>query len=94
MQDYAHPDDMVIAFDRPVDNPFAQMFLGSQYDATPNARITYNLIKTKGAVRVIADCAVITNPGSGFERKTDANTNGETANVQGWLNSIKNDLEK
>lgn len=87
-------DDTVIAFDRPVDNPFAAAFFGSRYDSTPNARVTYNLIQVKGAVRVVADCVIVTNPGSAFEQKTSANNNVGTADIQNWLNIVKKDLEK
>lgn len=87
-------DDTVISFDRPVDNPMAAMFFGSRYDSTPNARVTFNLISKKGMVRVVADCQLITNPGSAFEQKTNVNNNAETANIQGWLNGIKSELEK
>lgn len=87
-------DDNLVSFDRPVDNVMAKMFLGSNYDSTPNARISFNLIQNKGSVRVVADCVIITNPGSAFERRTDVNNNPDTANIQNWLNQVKRDLEK
>lgn len=87
-------DDAVISFDRPTDDVLAAAFLGSRYDGTPNARITFNLIQTKGAVRVVVDCAAVTNPGSAFERKTPLNNSPETAKIQNWLNDIKASLEK
>lgn len=87
-------DDTIIAFDRPVDNLMAAALFGSSYDSTPNARITFNLIQQKGAVRVVADCILVTNPGSAFEQKNSVNNNAETAKVQNWLNDIKSDLEK
>lgn len=87
-------DDLVVAFDKPIDNALAAAFLGSKYDSTPNARISYNLIQSKGAVRVVADCMAITNPGSAHERKTSFNDHADTLNVQRWLNDIKASLEK
>lgn len=60
----------MISFDRPVDNVFAAALLGSNYDSTPNARISYMLAKVGDATRVVADLAMITNPGSLFERRT------------------------
>ncbi|MFN3827809.1 MAG: hypothetical protein ACK4NR_09325 [Micavibrio sp.] len=87
-------DDTVISFDRPVDSPMAAVFFGSRYDSTPNARVAYNIIQTKGAVRVVADCSIVTNPGSAFEKKTNMNNNAATADIQSWLNEIKINLEK
>lgn len=87
-------DDSVITFDRPVDDVMASVLLGSRYDGTPNARIIFNLIQTKGAVRVVVDCMAVTNPGSSFERKTPLNNTPETARIQDWLNNIKTSLEK
>lgn len=87
-------DDMVISLEHPVNDPMAQMFFGSRYDAIPNARVTLSLIQQKGAVRVIADCSLITNPGTGFEQKTDANRNVGTTKIQNRLDEIKARLEK
>jgi hypothetical protein len=87
-------DESLLVVDRPVDNPLAAALLGSRYDSTPNARITFNIIKVGAAVRVIADCAIITNPGSGFERRTDVNNNAETVKIQSWLDKLKASFRK
>jgi uncharacterized protein YceK len=86
-------DDSMLVADKPVENVLAAALLGSDYDSTPNARITFNLIQNGNTVRVVADCAVITNPGSAFERRTNANNNAETANIQSWLDGIKRSLQ-
>jgi hypothetical protein len=44
-------------------------------------------------VRVVADIAVITNPGSAFEQRTKMNHGRESANLQATLNAIKARLE-
>lgn len=87
-------DDSLIAFDRAVDNFMVNALLSSRYDSTTNARVTYNLIQLDKDVRVIADCAVITNPGSAFEKRTDMNGNPDTYKIQAMLDSLKNMIEK
>jgi ABC-type oligopeptide transport system substrate-binding subunit len=88
-----HTDDSMVVFDRPVDNPMAAAFFGSRYDSTPNTRLTYQIIQQEKWVRVIADFVIITNPGSGFERRTDMNRNEDSKHVQQLLNGIRDKLE-
>ena len=78
----------VIAFDRPVDNVLAAAMLGSQYDSVPNARIVYTIARTGNTTRVIADIAIITNPGSAFERPTPFNNSQDSLKVQAMLNEM------
>ncbi len=80
-----------IAFDRPVDNALGAVLFGSQYDATPNARIVYTLAALGNATRVVADIAIVTNPGSAFERQTNMNGNQDSLQVQAMLESLKGD---
>ncbi|NCC03451.1 MAG: hypothetical protein EOM37_05310 [Proteobacteria bacterium] len=87
-------DDVSIVFDKPVENAFAAALLGSRYDSTPNARITFNLIQDRSFMRIVADCSVITNPGSAFEKRTNMNNSQDTLKVQAWLDNIKNSFEQ
>lgn len=82
-----------LAFDKPTDNLLAAAFLGSRYDSTPNTRISYFLAPTPPSVRVVADFAIITNPGSSYERRTDFNRSEDTAQVQALLDGVKAQLE-
>lgn len=81
------------AFDRPVDNFWVSAFFGSRYDSQPNARISYSFAVISGGTRVVADVAIITNPGSAFERRTAANQNRDTLQVQELLDAVKADVE-
>lgn len=83
-----------LAFDKPTDNLLAAAFLGSRYDSTPNTRISYFLAPTPPSVRVVADFAIITNPGSSFERRTDLNRSEDTAQVQALLDDVKAQTEQ
>ena len=83
----------LVAFDRPVDNAFAAALLGSQYDRTPNARVTYSIAPLGSSTRVIADLAIITNPGSAFERRTDMNSNQDSLMFQDLLDFVAIELE-
>lgn len=82
-----------IAFDKPSENLLAVAFLGSKYDGTPNTRVSYFLAPTPPTVRVVADFAIITNPGSSFERRTDLNRSEDTAQVQALLEGVKAEVE-
>ena len=61
--------------DKPAtDNFGAQMIYGSQWNGVPNARVTMTLTGNN-PTKVITQLAVITNPGTGFERPNDVNQN-------------------
>ena len=83
----------LLAFDRPVDNVLAAALLGSQYDSTPNARISYTVARIQSGIRVVADLAIVTNPGSAFERHTNMNANQDSLGVQKLLLQIKSQVE-
>ena len=83
-----------IAFDRPVENVFAAALLGSQYNSTPNARITYTVVRTpNGLSRVVATLQVVTNPGSPHERYTDASGNRDSVEIQALLDRVRDRIE-
>ena len=77
-----------LSFDRPVDNVLAAALLGSRYDAIPNARVTFQIAHLAPDVRVVADMAIITNPGSSFERRTDVSAGAEAPKIQEFLDQI------
>jgi hypothetical protein len=78
----------LIAFDKPSDNIMASVLLGSKYDATPNVRVTFMFAPQGLATRVIADFAIITNPGSAFERITPLNGSQDTMKFQALLDRM------
>jgi phosphotransacetylase len=79
----------MIAFDRPSQDLMTNVLMGSKYDSTPNFRITYTFIQTQpGSVRVVADCAIITNPGSAYERRASINNSKETMKIQAMLDRL------
>lgn len=82
-----------LAFDKPTENVLAAALLGSRYDGIPNTRVSYFLAPTPPSVRVVADFAIITNPGSSYERRTDLNRSEDTAQVQALLDEVKAQLE-
>jgi SPOR domain len=81
-----------IAFDRPTDNPVAAVLFGSKYDAQPNARISYSIAQMGNDVRVVADMAIITNPGSGFEQRTDVSDGADSPKIQEFLDGMARSL--
>lgn len=85
--------DTLLVFEKPLEGTMAGMLLGSSYDSTPNARVTYTIIETGTATRVIASFAAITNPGSAFEHITPMNHIQDTIEFQSRLNKIKAKIE-
>ena len=83
-----------ISFDKSVDNVLAASLLGSQYNSTPNARITYTIIRTQNALsRVVAALQFVTNPGSPHERYTDASGNRDSVEIQALLYRVREKVE-
>jgi len=65
------------------------LLFGSRYDSTPEARVTFNLVETGNGIRVFGNSAMVTNPGSAFERVTDM-TGGKLAHdMQAALERLK-----
>ena len=63
--------------------------LGSRYDSTPNARITYTFAVGTDTIRIVADLAIITNPGSAFERRMEMNNAKDSMEFQEMLNQLR-----
>ena len=78
-----------------LDRSFSGALLsGSKYDSTPEVRVTWNMVETGNAIRVFCNVAVVTNPGSGFERVTDV-TGGKFAHeIQAMLERLKETAQK
>lgn len=85
--------DSMVRGDRAITDAMASMFFGSQYDSTPVARITYNIVNTQKCVRVVADMNIVTNPGSAFERLTPMNNSKDSATIQSEMDALKASLE-
>ena len=81
-----------LAFDRPLDNKLVGALLGSKVKGTPNGRITYSIAQVGDDVRVVADLAAITNPGSASERSTDINPPDAVHDVQSLLEDLRTEL--
>jgi hypothetical protein len=84
-----------LAFDRPLDDKQAQAILGSKVKGTPHGRITYSIEQVGDDVRVVADLAVVSNPGRVSERSTDQNDASKGApvhDVQSFLDDLRNEL--
>ena len=77
-----------VVYEKAADNFAAQLLFGSQYNTVPNLRVTMNYLQVSGGTRVIADLAVITNPGSGFAKPTSANQSADAARLQKWMRQV------
>jgi hypothetical protein len=84
----------LLVFEKPIDNILASVLLGSRYDSTPAARVTYTIIETDTSTRVVASLAAITNPGSAFEQVTPMDNSKDSLIFQQFLNELKSSLEK
>lgn len=77
------------------DSMTAAMLFGSRYDSTPEKRITVTIIELDGKCRVMAQFAIVTNPGSAFERITILSKGSKADHeFQAALEQLKVKLEK
>lgn len=81
-------NDYALVFDKRIEGFGAAVAYGSRYDATPAGRLTFNLVDVPGGVKVYGRFDVVTNPGSGFERLTDA-TAANAADIQMMLERLR-----
>ncbi|MFW5987938.1 MAG: hypothetical protein ACOCQA_00705 [bacterium] len=84
-----------IVYGKESDSILASVMFGSDYDSTPEARITYNFVEyeEKDKVRVIATLEAITNPGSAHERKHDMTYSEDGKKYFEIMRDMKKDLE-
>jgi len=57
-----------LTFDKPADSALAILLLSSDRGGTPNMRVAYSIAQVGDDVRVVADVAIISNPGSPYEK--------------------------
>ncbi len=80
-------------FGKPDDSFTGALLFGSRYDSTPEMRLTFNVVELSDAIRVFCNAAMVTNPGSAFERVRDL-TGGRTAkDAQAMLERLKARLQ-
>lgn len=70
----------------------ARVLHGSRYDSVPEYRLSYTMVELPGGVRVYGRAAIVTNPGSGFERVNDM-TERVKHDVQDMLNRLRSQLK-
>lgn len=70
------------------------LLAGTKYDAQTMTRVTFTVLDSDGAVKVLGTIGVVSNPGSAFERTTDM-TGGKSGNqIYEMLTSLKASLSK
>ena len=62
---------------------------GSRYDPIPAGRITFTFLQSSAQVRLIADMAIVTNPGSAYESQKSANHTQDARVIQQFLEDLK-----
>lgn len=80
---------MLLVMDRPVDNTAANLLMGSVYNPVAHARLAFTLTEKDGSTRVVANMAIVTNPGSAYEKLAPMNNSVDSRNLQAWLNGLK-----
>lgn len=84
-------DHQVVAGGRAEDFA-ARFFHGSRYDGVPEYRVTFTMVEQAPGVKVYSRAAIVTNPGSGFERVNDM-TQPQGKNIQDMLLKLKRSME-
>ena len=81
-------DEYSVVAGKPAEDMAARMFFGSRYDSTPEYRVSFNMVERAQAVRVFARTAIVTNPGSAFERVVDM-TDSQKHELQKMLTDLQ-----
>lgn len=81
-----------LVFQDKSDSTLDSVLFGTRYDFDVYGRVRFTLYDADGAVVVIADCAMVQNAGSAFEKATDATHTQDCAGAQGLLDLIGRDL--
>lgn len=82
--------DYNIVFTKLLDNMTASLLFGSRYDSNPEHRASFMLVESSAGVRIVLTNQIITNPGSAYERATDASTGEAGTSWQAFLESFAN----
>lgn len=85
--------DALLIFDKKTSGIMASMLFGSGYDSVPSERITYTVLEGDRYTRIVASMAMVTNPGSAFERITPMDGNENSVFIQQLLLRTKTVLE-
>jgi len=82
--------DYTVVFTKPLDSFAASLLFGSRYDTTPEHRPSFMIVESGAGVRIVLTNQIITNPGSAFERVTDASTGESGQSWQEFLTAFPN----
>ena len=78
--------DHQIVMGKPADNIAASVLFGSRWDSTPESRAIITVLQSGGNVRVIVEDVIITNPGTGMERRQAIHQTQKNQNdFQSWI---------
>lgn len=70
------------------------VLFGSGYDASTKKRASFDVLETGSSVRIVATFEMVSNPGSAFERRSDASKSGKAKKqIQELLDALKDQLE-
>ena len=84
----------MVTVETQVQNVMMAALLGSRMNPYPNQRLTFTMTQSPNGTRVVANHAIVTNPGTGFESQTAMNNGLDSQNVQRVLNRLKTNLEQ
>lgn len=72
-----------LVFQRKIDSVMASALLGTRYDLEVHWRARFTMFESGDGTEVVAECVMVQNKGSAFERETDA------THTQGCEGAIK-----
>lgn len=78
-----------LVMERASQDLMTNVLLGSQWNPTVNARISFAITELDGQTRVVADIFAVTNPGTAFEQLTPFNNSKDAVDFQFFLEGIR-----
>jgi len=83
-----------ILLTRDADDIATQLFFGSEFNTTPQCQLRLNIVPVGMSTKVVANYAVVTNPGSAFAKRTDFSKSSKAAHqIQESLDRLRTQLE-
>src|SRR3954469_20081103 len=81
-------DASTLTVEKEASGAAAQLLLSTPAGGSPNVRITYTFADVGRATRVVADMAIVSNPGTGLEKRIDVSRGPEALKVQAYLDAV------
>ncbi|HBG51138.1 MAG TPA: hypothetical protein DDW89_04910 [Gammaproteobacteria bacterium] len=87
-------DNNQITLQRRSESAVHSALFGTGHDQNVYGRVVFTFFAVASDTRVVADCSMVSNAGTPFEKSSDLNGSEGSRDVQAFLSKLKSHLEK